>query len=215
MYLYKKYNNTEAFYQASSQLNPITIADMVTNISAPSSYINLVFPEELNGTMQNQPVVKFNDAGFTTLINNTIIISKDIADPNITYEGDSKLYSSGVTRGAESSFVFTFDKLSNGTYHFIVSCTCQNLFKYNPPGIINPDSIVPINLYIENNANPSLILACSRSNVPGVGNYGTCSTTLIKEISSINPIRIRITTTPLTVYDVRLMNLSISIVKII
>jgi hypothetical protein len=214
IYLYKndKNNqvNTEPFYQAASQANPITIADMATKISEPISeptqYLNLVFPSTLVGSMVGTPVVKFDSANANVINGLSNINTIGISPPKATYVSDSKIYSGNVSRLNEGSYMFLLDSLIDGTYQFNVTFTGQNQS-------IEPS--ISLSLFIEqlnSQSVPSTILAYSRSSAPTGGGYGTCSLNLIKSITAIKPLNIRLTAN--STLDIRLLNLSILILRI-
>lgn len=211
IYLYKNNKNnqvnTEPFYQTASQAaaNPITIADMATKISEPTQYLNLVFPATLVGSMAGTPVITFGSANASVINGLSNINTIDISPPTATYVKNSNVYSGNVPRLNEGSYMFLLDSLIDGTYQFNVTITGQNQSK---------EPTVSLNLFIEqlNQSAPSTILACSRSSAPTGGGYGTCSLNLIKSITASKPLNIRLTAN--STLDIRLLNLSISILRI-
>ena len=198
---FNKFTVKEPF-QITALQNPITIADMATSVFTPNM-IQITFPSNLTGNLNNTPIVKFN-SDMTSNIKSALSIV-GIDKINIMYVGNSQYYSPNITRTNEGSYLFLFDSLIDGTYQFNVTTTGQNL---------SSEPFVSFNLFIEqlNQNAPSNIFAYSKTAIPSGGGGATCSLNLLKSITANQPLNIRLTAN--STLDIRLLYLSISVLRI-
>lgn len=207
MYFYRTNKSTlEPFYQETTD-NTIMVGDIATKVVEGLSYVYVNFPGTLAGTLSNTPEVNFNDKKMSSA--QLAIANVVLPGPSLTHELDSKLYANNA-RANEKSYVFSFNNLPDGNYKFDVSVTGQNK---------STSMATALNLYIEqlgDTSGTTNIYAGSRCSIAPNSSYGTCAVNLTRSLINANlgskPLRIRITANPNI--DTRILNLSISVVKI-